>query len=241
MLNINGALIFFAQFGEGPHVLLLHGGLANSAYWGHQIEELSRDFLVTVMDTRGHGRSPVATNSFSYNLFAKDVVEILKQLEISRTAVVGWSDGAITGIVLALTMPNLLSALFAFGANTTLSGLKAGGARTRVFSLFSSRCRSEYETLSPHPERWPLLQSGLSVMWKSEPNLSRQMLAKIRTPVVVADGEYDEIIKPEHSKEIAESIPHAQLSILAGTSHFAMLQDPAQFNAELMQFLFEQI
>src|SRR5713226_9980379 len=72
--QVNGTSIFFAQFGKGPAVLLLHGGLANSNYWGNQIEELSRNFSVTVMDTRGHGRSPLVSSNFSYTLFAGDVI-----------------------------------------------------------------------------------------------------------------------------------------------------------------------
>jgi pimeloyl-ACP methyl ester carboxylesterase len=94
--------------------------------------------------------------------------------------------------------------------------------------------------LSPRPELWPALKSGLNVMWKSEPNISKQVLSTIRTPVAIVDGEKDEIIKLEHTKEIADSIPKAKLSILPGTSHFAMLQDPAQFNADLTSFLVEQ-
>src|SRR4051794_10205879 len=62
-LPINGTRIFFAQFGNGPSVLLLHGGLANWNYWGAQVEELSKAFCVTVMDTRGHGRSPLVLDA----------------------------------------------------------------------------------------------------------------------------------------------------------------------------------
>ena len=69
---MNRTSIFYAQFGEGPPVLLLHGGLANSNYWGHQVKELAQKYTVTVMDTRGHGRSPVTSYFFSYGLFADE-------------------------------------------------------------------------------------------------------------------------------------------------------------------------
>jgi pimeloyl-ACP methyl ester carboxylesterase len=234
---INGAQLFFAQFGSGPQVLLLHGGLANSNYWAHQIDELSRSFSVTVMDTRGHGRSPVTSGAFSYELFARDVIGLLDFLEIPTTSVVGWSDGAITGIQLALTRPDRLSSLFAFGANANTDGLKAGGARTGAFASFSARCPKEYLTLSPHPERWPELRAGLGVMWRTEPNFLKTQLANIRSPVTIADGEYDEIIKPEHTRKIASDIKGSSLVILPNVSHFAMLQNPAQFNQALRKFL----
>src|SRR5262249_51328308 len=109
---VNGTSIFYAQFGEGPPELFLHGGLANSNYWGHQVRELARQFTVTVMDTRGHGRSPVMSRAFSYRIFAEDAVALLDALKIPSTAVVGWSDGAITGLQLAMTQPDRISKLF---------------------------------------------------------------------------------------------------------------------------------
>jgi len=212
--------------------------VANSNYWGHQVAALADDFTGTAMDTRGHGRSPVTSNLFGYSQFAGDVVELLKYLGIQKPAVVGWSDGAITGIQLALARPDLLSGLFAFGGNTNLQGLKAGGARARTFELFSARCRKEYLFLSPHPERWSRLEYGLSAMWRSQPSFTKQQLGSIAIPVMIADGEYDEIIKPEHNREMAASIRNARLSIMSEVSHFAMLQDPSQFNAFLREFLF---
>ena len=154
--TINGTNIFYAQFGQGRPVLLLHGGLANSNYWGHQVEHLAESFLVIVMDTRGHGRSSVMSPSFSYSLFAEDTVGLLDFLEISQAAIVGWSDGAVTGLQLAMTKPSRVSKLFAFGANSSADGLKANGARSPTFVTFARRCHTEYALLSPHPERCPL-------------------------------------------------------------------------------------
>jgi len=236
-VELNGTTLFFAQFGEGPDVLMLHGGLANSNYWGHQIRALAGDFRVTVMDTRGHGRSPVTSDQFSYALFARDAAALMKHLDIAKTIVVGWSDGAITGIQLALVRPDLVSGLFAFGANTNLQGLIAGGARTKVFQQFSERCSREYRVLSPRPEKWPTLNAGLSSMWRSQPTFTKAQLSSIRIPVAVADGEHDEIIKAEHTRKMAADIPGAQLVIMDKVSHFALLQDPPGFNAHLLQFV----
>ena len=235
--QINHAAIFFAQYGSGPSLLLLHGGLANSAYWGHQIENLSRDFLVIVMDTRGHGRSTFIPGRLSYEIFANDVVALMDFLEISRSAVVGWSDGGITGLQLVLTKPDRLSGLFAFGVNSNLAGLKAGGAKTGAFPSFRSRCRKEYLDLSPEPHRWSQLEQALAAMWRSEPNFSGTELGTIKLPVTIADGDHDEIIKSEHTRQIAASIGGARLVFLPKVSHFAMLQDPSGFNAALRAFI----
>jgi pimeloyl-ACP methyl ester carboxylesterase len=237
LADLNGIPIFFAQFGEGPPVLLLHGGLAHSNYWGHQIEALAASFAVTVMDTRGHGRSPVASGVFSYAAFAEDAAALMDHLNIPAAAVIGWSDGAITGLQLAMTRPERVSRLFAFGANSSLDGLIPGGAKNPVFAAFGSRCRTEYAALSPHPERWARLTEGLRHMWRTEPNMTAPMLGRVKAPTTISDGEHDEIIRREHTARMAAAIPGARLVMQPGVSHFAMLQDPAQFNAAVLDFL----
>ncbi len=192
------------------------------------------------MDTRGHGRSPVTSRSFSYGLFAEDVVGLLDFLKIPKISIVGWSDGAITGLQLAMTEPNRVSRLFAFGANCSVDGLKATGNRSQVFATFADRCRTEYPLLSPHPERWSQLVDGLRVMWRTQPNFTKEKLATVRLPITISDGEYDEIIKRDHTERMANAIPGARLVIQPGVSHFAMLQNPAQFNEAITESLTAQ-
>jgi pimeloyl-ACP methyl ester carboxylesterase len=237
MAAVNGANLFYAQFGHGSPVLLLHGGLANSNYWGRQVEHLAQSFRVIVVDTRGHGRSPVTSDTFSYAVFAEDAAGVLDFLEISQAAVVGWSDGAVTGLQLAMTKPDRVAKLFAFGGNSSPDGLKPNGARSQIFTAFARRCRTEYRALSPKPQRWPQLLNGLRRMWQTEPNITKRNLATVKVPTAISDGEYDEIIKREHTESMARAIPAARLLMLPGVSHFAMLQDPDQFNRALSAFL----
>jgi len=236
-VRINGTDIFFAQFGGGSPVLLLHGGLANSNYWGHQVKELSQKYGVIVMDTRGHGRSPVTSSKFSYSIFVEDVLGLLDYLKIGAASVIGWSDGGITGLQLATRAPTRISRLFAFGANSSLDGLKTNGAKNRVFSTFVTRCKSEHAALSPTANRWPQLVSGLHAMWRTEPNFDSASLASITLPTTISDGDHDEIIKSDHTVGLAKAIRGARLVMLPGVSHFAMLQNPAQFNAAIAEFL----
>ncbi len=235
--TVNGTDIFHAQFGQGPPVLLLHGGLANSNYWGHQVEHLAHRFSVIVMDTRGHGRSPLMLRAFGYRLFAEDAAGLLDFLKIPQVSIVGWSDGAVTGLQLAMTKPDRVAKLFVFGANSSADGLRANGAQSSVFVKFASRCRAEYALLSPHPERWQQLLDGLRVMWRTEPNFTRRDLLEVKAATTISDGEHDEIIKRDHTAKMAVAIPRGRLVMLPGVSHFAMLQDPAQFNKALTDFL----
>jgi pimeloyl-ACP methyl ester carboxylesterase len=237
LADINGTNIFYAQFGAGAPLLFLHGGLANSNYWGRQIEAFSRDYLVLAMDTRGHGRSAATSEAFSYDLFARDVIALLDLLHLPKVTVIGWSDGAITGLQLAITAKERINKLFAFGANVSVGGLRKGGSASSVFSEYVARCKDEYETLSPHPERWHVLVDGLRSMWRSSPNFTARELDRIIAPTTISDGMYDEVIRSGHSKEIADKIPGAKLVMQQEVSHFAMLQDSRQFNQAVSEFL----
>jgi pimeloyl-ACP methyl ester carboxylesterase len=189
------------------------------------------------MDTRGHGRSPVMSHTFTYGAFAEDVVRLLDFLNVPVVSIVGWSDGGVTGLQLAMTAPSRVSKLFAFGANATPAGYAPNGSRSRVFAEFASRCRTEYVRLSPHPERWPQLVNGLGPMWRTEPNFTRPMLAAVKVPTAISAGEYDEIIRREHTEQMARDIPGARLLIQPAVSHFAMLQNAPRFNRTVIEFL----
>jgi pimeloyl-ACP methyl ester carboxylesterase len=158
-------------------------------------------------------------------------------LEIPVASIIGWSDGAITGLQLAMTWPGRVSRLFAFGTNSSVYGLRTNGSRSPVFSSYIARCKIEYALLSPRPDRWSNLVNGLRNMWRSEPNFTKQKLATIKVPTTICDGEYDEIIRRKHTNEIAAEIKGARLVILTNVSHFAMLQNPAQFNQAIIEFL----
>lgn len=97
LATVNGTSIFFTQFGDGPPVLLLHGGLANSNYWGHQLERLAQVYSVIAMDTRGHGRSPVTSRSFSYALFADDVTGLLDFFKFRKFPLLGGAMAPLPG------------------------------------------------------------------------------------------------------------------------------------------------
>jgi pimeloyl-ACP methyl ester carboxylesterase len=240
LVSVNNVSIYFAQFGEGPPVLLLHGGLGSSAYWGHQVRQLAKNYNVIVMDTRGHGRSPVMSGSFSYALFAEDAASLLDVLKIPTVSIVGWSDGAITGLQLAISRPDRVAKLFAFGANSSVSGLKKNGSKSRTFQAYAERCKAEYAQISPSPEKWPELLSGLRPMWRGEPEFTKQMFGLIKAPTAISDGEYEELIQREDAERMSREIPGARLIILPNVSHFAMLQNPQEFNSSLISFLASQ-
>jgi len=234
---IDGIKLFYATIGQGPPVVLLHGGLANSDYWGNQVPALAAHHQVILVDSRGHGRSSRNAAPFGYDLMADDVVGLLDHLQLKRADIVGWSDGAIIGIDLALRHRERIGRVFAFAANTNLGGLKADVEKNPNFAAFIRRAGDEYRCLSPTPREYDAFQAQISHMWESQPSWTDAQLRGIATPVLIADGDHDEAIKLDHDIYMYRHIPGSNLVILPNTSHFAFLQNPALFNAILLHFL----
>jgi len=236
--SINGIRIHYAIHGEGPPVILLHGGLANADYWGNQVPGLAADHTVILMDSRGHGRSTRdEARPYGYDLMADDVIGLMDYLKIAKADIVGWSDGAILGLDLAMRHKDRVGKVFAFAANTVPSGIKDGFDSNPTFVAYIGRARHEYEKLSATPKQYDAFLDQIGRMWAEQPNWSDGQLRAIDTPVLIVDGDHDEAIKREHTEYIAATIPHAKLVFLTNTSHFAFLQDAAQFNFTLLQFL----
>jgi pimeloyl-ACP methyl ester carboxylesterase len=233
---VNGVKIWYATFGSGEPVILLHGGLAHAEYWGKQVPALAARYRVVVMDSRGHGRSSRDARPFGYDVMTDDVVGLMDFLKIGKAALVGWSDGAIVGLDMALRHPERLSKLFAFAANSDPSGVKDVAA-SPVFTAFIKRAEKEYEKLSPTPGEYKAFLEPISRMWATQPNWTAEQLATIRVPIWIVDGDHDEAIKRENTLFMADHIPKAGLLLQPGVSHFSFLQDPQQFNDDLLHFL----
>ncbi|MDB5481006.1 MAG: alpha/beta hydrolase fold [Caulobacteraceae bacterium] len=234
----DGAEVHFATYGAGTPVILLHGGLANSEYWGNQVPALTAaGHEVILIDSRGHGRSSRDGRPFTYELMASDVVAVMDALRVPRAAVVGWSDGAIIGLVLAMKNPDRLTRVFAFAANMDPGGVRPDVLTNPTFSRFGTEAARSYARLSPTPGGYDAFAKAVGRMWDTEPNYAAADLARIATPVAIVDGDHDEAIRRDHTEYLARMIPGAKLIILPGVSHFAMLQDPAQFNAAVLAFL----
>ena len=238
--QVNGISIHYAIYGRGSPVIFLHGGLANTVYWGNQVPAVAAHHTVILMDSRGHGRSTRDARPYGYDLMADDVIALMDRLQIAKADIVGWSDGGILGLDLAMRYKDRIGKVFAFAANTVTSGVKDGVEKNPTFAAYIERAGREYRTLSATPDDYNAFVEQISRMWAEQPNWSDAQLRDIDTPVLVVDGDHDEAIKRDHTEYIAATIPHAGLLILPDVSHFAFLQDPEQFNFAILHFLGDQ-
>jgi pimeloyl-ACP methyl ester carboxylesterase len=236
-VDANGISIYYAIYGQGPPIILLHGGLANSDWWGNQIPALATHHTVIVMDSRGHGRSTRDSRPYSYDLMADDVVALFDVLRLPKADVMGWSDGACIGIDLAIRHPDRVGKIVAFGAATVTSAMKDDADKQPTNLSAIERAEKQYPIYSATPKEYQAFFDQISKMWAEQPNWTDTQLKTITAPVLVLDGDHDEFINLEHAGYIAATIPGAGLMILPNTSHFAFLQDPGMFNYAILHFL----
>lgn len=233
----DGARIWYAAYGSGSPVILLHGGLGHSGNWGYQIPVLVESgYHAILIDSRGHGRSTRDERPYSYDLMAADVLAVMDSLSIEKASFVGWSDGACTALVLASNAPERAAGVFFFAGN-----MDPNGTKDFVFTPIIQRCFNrhvnDYTRLSTTPDKFDEFVEAVGLMQRTQPHYSAQDLAQIRVPVSIVHSEHDEFIKREHAEYLARSIPDAGFTYLPGVSHFAPLQRPEQFNNAMLAFL----
>ncbi|OWV85919.1 alpha/beta hydrolase [Rhizobium sp. R635] len=228
--DVNDIKMYYAEYGEGEPILFIHGGLGNADVWGHQIADFARDHLVIVADSRGHGRSTRSQQPFGYDLMTSDYAALLDHLKISKVTLVGWSDGGIIGIDMAMKHPEKLTRVIAQAANVTTDGVKADVMENKTFKAYIDVAGDQYRKLSPTPNEYDAFVTQISHMWETQPAWTAADLGRITVPVTLAIGDHDEAVKLDHTEMMAKQIPGAKLVILRNTSHFAMLQDPEGYD-----------
>lgn len=239
LANVNDIKMYYAIFNkEGAEpVILLHGGFVSSDEWGFEVPLLSKTHKVIILDSRGHGRSYMSDKPLRYNLMSSDVLQLMDFLKIKKASIVGWSDGGIIGLILAIKYPQRINKLFTFGTNYNLSGYKTEPFDSLSAARFMAKAQANYNRLSPAPDNFAELRKALRKMYSAEPNLSAEEIKTIKAPTVIACGEYDQFIKREHFEELAHLIPKAKLVILPNVGHAGPLQDPLHFHQAVVNLL----
>lgn len=218
----------YIERGEGEVLILLHGNGEDVTYFEHQINYFSKKYRVIALDTRGHGKTKRGEAPFTIRQFAEDLHEFLKEKNIDKVNLLGFSDGGNIAMIFAMKYPENVKKLILNGANLDGSGVKflvqfpilLGYYFAAIFARRSKEAKKNAEML------------GLMV---KDPNVKVQEISKISMPTLVIAGNKD-MIKDSHTRLIGRHIPNAKTVILEG-DHFVANKRPEIFNQEVEQFL----
>ncbi|MEU4563405.1 alpha/beta hydrolase [Actinoplanes sp. NPDC023936] len=245
LLRIGDADVYSEIAGDGDPVLLLHGGFCSLESLRAQSDALVADHRVYAFERPGHGRTADIEGEYGYARMVADTVAYLDAVGLDAAHVVGYSDGAIIGLLLALGHPARVRSLTAISANLDPGAFRdAAGAGPVLDPLPRSSQeprpdveRMHYERLSPDgPQHADVVLEKLFRLWRGEPHIDPAELARITAPVLVMSADRD-TIRPDHSLLIAASIPGAQLCVVPGTTHNLIAERPELISLLIRDFL----
>src|SRR5215208_4827310 len=160
----NGAQIWYAAYGTGSPVILLHGGLGHSGNWGYQVPALiNSGYRTVVIDSRGHGRSTRDARPYTYEQMAFDLAAVMDHLHLEKAGLVGWSDGACTALILASQAPARAAGVFFFACNMDPSGTKEFELTPTIQRCFNRHVK-DYARLSPTPDQFDEFSEAVGLM-----------------------------------------------------------------------------
>ncbi|GAA1614030.1 alpha/beta fold hydrolase [Actinoplanes couchii] len=241
-LRIGESDMYSEITGDGEPVLLLHGGWCSLESLRAQSDALISDHRVAAFERPGHGRTADIDGDYDYPGMVADTLAYLGTIGVPSAHIVGYSDGAIIGLLLALDHPERVRSLTAISANLDPSGFTDSPGTVlkpprRAKEEGPDRERMHYDRLSPDgPEHADVVLAKLFRLWTTEPHIKPADLARITAPVLVMAGDRD-TVRPDHTLLIAASIPGAQLCLVPGTSHALVAERPELISALIEDFL----
>jgi pimeloyl-ACP methyl ester carboxylesterase len=242
-LQIKNSRVYYETSGKGEPLLLLHGGLGTAEDFASQTPELAKHFKVVAFERPGHGHTADIPEPFSFDTMAAYTVEFIKALKIGATNLVGWSDGAIIALLIAISRPDLVKRLVSIGGlfnadsqyPQALNWIRS--LTPESFQKSESHLVKRYDELSPDgPAHFPVVLEKTKRLWLNEPNIPAEQLARISAPTLVMAGDKD-ATPPEHTLELFKSIKAAQLCIIPMTTHFLLSEKPVMVNRVIIDFL----
>jgi pimeloyl-ACP methyl ester carboxylesterase len=237
-VQVGDVKTWYEVSGDGDPVVLLHGGMSDGTTWVAQEPAFAERYRVYNPDRRGHGRTPDVDGPLTYDAMADDTVAFLETVVGGPAHLVGWSDGGIVALLVSLRRPDLVRRQILVGTNFHHDGLMdAADLGDDPDAPHLGIFKAMFETASPDgPDHWPVFFAKTARMWREEPTLTSDDLAKVAVPTLVFVGD-DEPIRLDHTVALYESIPDAQLGVIPGASHMLLMEKPQLSNELMLGFL----
>ncbi len=227
-VKLKDAKIYFETYGSGEPLLLLHGNSQSIYAFAKQIPELSKIYKIIAVDTRGQGKSTdESTGPLTYDKFADDMKQLLDSLHISKTNILGWSDGGNTGLIMAIKYPSYVNKL-------AITGAVLSATTDAVDSEILKSIKHERDGINGTDQQ-SVKKKRLFTLLLDEPHITVESLKRIKAPTLVMAGEKD-MIKEKHTRTIADNIPNSKLLIFKDATHYVPVEKVQEFNNALIEF-----
>ena len=239
-VTVGDIKMHYKIYGKGDPMILLHGSLESMEDWDKQVVEFSKKYKVITVDSRGHGQTTFTDRKMDYILLNEDVSALMVELKIDSAFIVGFGDGGITGLYLALNHPEKVRRLVAIGANykvdtTAVYGQILDKVKAWDDDKMYQFIRNHFKGYQNYGQITQFTQR-MKTMLLTEPNLTLSDLKKITCPTLLIAGDHD-IIKIDHTNAMFENIPNSYMCIVPGTKHYPQKESALQVNSIILDFI----
>ena len=236
-LDVNGVQVRVDVTGSGEPVVFLHGGLCSAEVMRELSQQLS-GYAVHAPERPGHGRTPDHGRAFHYDDGVADTVAYLDAAGLADAHIVGFSDGAIIALLMALSHPERMRSMVAISGNLRIDVWVPEEQHAAAMpEAQGTLVEEEARRLAPEgPEHYDVVLPRILEMWSSEPSIDPASLATVPVRSLIMAGDHD-MVTIDHTREIADGIPGAQLCIVPGASHMLVRERPQLLGLILQEFL----
>ena len=227
---VRGIKLYVESYGRGAPLLLIHGNGGDISAFGNNIPELEKYYRVIAVDSRAQGKSVDTGDSLSFEMMADDFAALLDQMHLDSVYVIGWSDGGINALVLAMRHPGKVKKLVASGANLWPDSTAI------VPSVWLDGYRQFQEgrhhawTTRKEKNDWKIF-----LLDYDQPHISLAGLEKVHCPALIVAGDHD-VIRLDHTVQIYRHIPRAYLWIVPDSGHGTLIEHADAFNRKVRWF-----
>ena len=232
--DIRGFKMYYETYGKGEPLLIIHGNGGSINNFLYQIPYFAKNYQVIVADSRAQGKSIDRTDSLSYEMITDDLNALLDKLNLKQCYVIGWSDGGIEGLLMAIRHPDKVKKLAVTGANLWPD---TSAVDPFVYDYVYKMNIKGQDTIKKMKVVTPEMKNELKLMHllSYEPHIKLTDIAKITCPTLVISGDHD-VIRAKHTMLIADNIPNSYLWILPNSGHSTPIYYKDMFNQVVGDF-----
>jgi pimeloyl-ACP methyl ester carboxylesterase len=232
---------YYEVNGSGDPLILLHGGMCTAETFDRQTPALAEHYRVYLPERRAHGRTADVSGPITYEIMAQDTIAFIEAVGIGRAHLVGWSDGACVGLLVALWRPELVGKLVLMAQSVNWEGVRPElapvvGRMTK--EMVPSQLKQAFEALSPDgPDHLDAVLDKLLALWNTDPAFPLSDLERVAAPALVLAADDDITLSIEHAAAMQRALPDSQLAVVPGASHAVPMEKPELVNRLILDFL----
>ena len=228
--DINGFRMYTEVYGSGPALLMIHGNNGDMSAFAKNVPYFATHYKVILADSRSQGKSLDPDHPLNFEMMADDFATLLDAMHIDSAYILGWSDGGINALLIALRHPEKVKKLVATGANLWVGPDPfAPGLWDQMEHEYTTGLTKTYSTPKEKNDRKLFLLDW----W--EPHITLAQLQTIQTPSLIMAGDHDVISLP-HTILIYQNLPHASLWIVPHSGHPTVIEHADEVNRKVDEF-----